>query len=234
MVVHSIWHGAQDERGDEMSGAALELRAWGPLACFTRPETKVERVSYPVMTPSAARGLLEAVFWKPEFRWLVQEIWVLRPIRFLSLLRNEVTARASFHTARSWAPGEGCFAEEERTQRHTLALRDVAYLVRADIELAPGVREDPARYRDQFRRRIARGACAYSPYLGTRECMASFGGRRQDDHPIPVDRELGRILFDIAYDPAGSGRGTPRFFDARLRHGVLRVPDWLHRLPAPC
>jgi CRISPR-associated protein Cas5d len=217
-----------------MGGAPLEVRAWGPLACFTRPETKVERVSYPVMTPSAARGLLEAIFWQPEFRWRVREVWVLRPIRFLSLLRNEVNSRASYHTATSWGPGDGYFAEDDRTQRHTLALRDVAYLIRADVAVAAGVEADPARYRDQFRRRVRRGACAYGPYLGTRECMASFSDRRPDDRPIPVDRDLGRMLLDIAYAADGSGRGAPRFFSAHLRRGVLHVPDSPRPARVPC
>jgi CRISPR-associated protein Cas5d len=212
----------------------LEVRVWGELACFTRPEMKVERVSYPVMTPSAARGLLEAIFWKPQFRWLVREIWVLKPIRFLSILRNEVNSRASAQAARSWGPGDGYYAEEDRAQRHTLALRDVAYVIRADVEVRPGVGEDPAKYRDQFRRRVERGTCAYSPYLGTRECVASFGDRREDDRPIAESHDLGRILFDIAYEQNGSGRGTPRFFDADLRQGVLYVPDALHTVAAQC
>jgi len=195
---------------------------------------KVERVSYPVMTPSAARGVLEAIFWKPQFRWLVREIWVLRPIRVLSLLRNEVNSRASFQSARSWGPGEGYFAEEDRAQRHTLMLRDVAYVVRADVEVRASVGDDPAKYRDQFRRRVDRGACAYSPYLGTRECVASFGRRLPGDQPIAEDLDLGRMLFDIAYDSDGSGRGRPRFFEARLRQGVLRVPDTLHSEDSTC
>lgn len=212
----------------------LEVRVWGELACFTRPEMKVERVSYPVMTPSAARGVLEAIFWKPEFRWLVREIWVLEPIRFFSILRNEVNSRASVQAARSWGPGEGYYAEEDRAQRHTLALRDVAYVIRADVEVRAGVDDDPAKYRDQFRRRVERGASAYSPYLGARECIASFGVRRDDDSPIAESQDLGRMLFDLAYERNGSGRGTPRFFDAELRHGVLRVPDAMHEEIGTC
>jgi CRISPR-associated protein Cas5d len=217
-----------------MNGPPLEMRVWGDLACFTRPELKVERVSYPVMTPSAARGLLEAVFWKPEFRWLVREIWVLQSIRYLPIMRNEVNSRASYQAARSWEPGEGYFAEADRAQRHTLMLRDVEYVIRADVEVRPGIDADPAKYRDQFWRRVDRGACAYSPYLGTRECIASFGRRRPDDKPIPESIDLGRMLFDIAYERDGSGRGTPRFFDARLQSGVLHVPRSLYEEPALC
>src|SRR6266508_6850254 len=116
----------------------LAVRVWGDLACFTRPEMKVERVSYPVMTPSAARGILEAVFWKPEFRWRVQEIWVLKPIRYTSILRNEVNSRQSERAARGWqADGGGYDAAADRAQRHTLGLRDVAYVIAAQIELKP-------------------------------------------------------------------------------------------------
>lgn len=209
-----------------MNGPPLEVRVWGDLACFTRPEMKVERVSYPCMPPSAARGVLEAIFWKPQFRWLVREIWVLRPIRFLSLMRNEVNHRASAQVARGWAPGQAYFADDpdNRAQRHTLALREVAYVVRADVAVQPGIDDDPAKYRDQFRRRVARGACAFAPYLGTRECAAHFGPRQSEERPIAVDLDLGRMLLDIDYEGGGTGRGTPRFFEARLEAGVLRVP----------
>ena len=106
---------------------------WGAMACFTRPEAKVERVTYEVMTPSAARGILEAIYWKPEMRWQIREIRVLRPIRHISLLRNEVKSVAILSTARQWAQqGGGYCADEDRTQRHTLALRDVAYIIVAD------------------------------------------------------------------------------------------------------
>src|SRR5215472_844295 len=104
----------------------IELYVWGKLACFTRPEMKVERVSYEVMTPSAARGMLEAIFWKPEFQWQIREIRVLKPIRYFSILRNEVNSRASYATAqRRIRSGQGYYADEDRSQRHTLCLRDV-------------------------------------------------------------------------------------------------------------
>jgi CRISPR-associated protein Cas5d len=138
----------------------LEVKVWGELACFTRPETKAERVSYPVMTPSAARGILEAIYWKPEFAWRVREIWVLKPIQYLSILRNEVNSRQSEVSARKWEKsGGGYLASEDRAQRHTLALRDVAYLIRADVVLKRHATENEAAYRDQFRRRVQRGQC---------------------------------------------------------------------------
>ncbi len=209
----------------------LEVKLWGDYACFTRPELKVERVTYPVMTPSAARGALEAIFWKPQVAWRVEEIHVLRPIAYASILRNEINDRQSARTARGWARNGGGYdatstdQPKNRTQRHTLALRDVAYLVRAQLVLRDGVGDDIAKYRDQFRRRVARGQCFATPYLGCREFSASFGEPYAGDEPIDRTEDLGLMLLDIDYDPDGSGRGTPRFFHASLEGGVLRVPD---------
>src|SRR5271157_405197 len=151
---------------------------------------KVERVSYPCLTPSAARGVLEAVFWKPQFTWRVRSIDVLHPIRYFSILRNEVTKKASFRLA---ASGVVIVADEDRAQRHTLALRDVAYLIRADIELRDHAKaEDPARFRDQFRRRVASGRCFRQPYLGCRE-FAAFFAEPDGTPPEPLDVDLGAM-----------------------------------------
>jgi len=207
----------------------VEVKVWGELACFTRPEMKVERVSYPVMTPSAARGVLEAVYWKPQFRWLVREIVVLREPAFISILRNEVNSRASERRARSQIEhGAGYYAEEDRAQRHTLALRDVAYVIRADVGVGPGVTESPAKFRDQFRRRVKRGQSFAQPYLGCREFAAWFGEPLGDEKPIDRTEELGSMLFDIDYAAGEQGRGTPLFFSARMASGVLRVPAELY------
>jgi CRISPR-associated protein Cas5d len=186
---------------------------------------KVERVSYPVMTPSAARGVLEAIFWKPEFTWRVEEIWLLRDISYFSILRNEVNSRQSERAAASWArSGGGYDATADRAQRHTLALRGVDYLIRAQMELRPDVTDDVAKYRDQFRRRVADGRCFATPYLGCREFSASFGPPNGSERPVDRDEDLGPMLLAIDYAPDGSGHGRPRFFDARLEHGVLRLP----------
>lgn len=212
------------------NGPPLEVKVWGEFACFTRPEMKAERVSYPLMTPSAARGLLEAIFWKPEFSWQVREIWVLNEIRHFSILRNEVNSKVVVSSARRWAhDGGGYFADEDRAQRHTLALRDVAYLIKADVVLASHATEDVAKYRDQFRRRVNRGQCHHRPYLGCREFAASFGPPDGAEQPVELTDDLGRMLFDLDYASDRSGRGTPRFFPARLEAGVLRVPPELYR-----
>ncbi len=207
-----------------MEWPLLEVKVWGDYACFTRPEMKVERVSYPVMTPSAARGVLEAIFWKPEFRWRVAEIVVLEPVRYWSILRNEVSSRVSERSARGWmASGGGFFADGDRTQRHTLALRDVAYVIRAEPVLLPHATDDIAKYRDQFNRRVRTGRCFATPYLGCREFSAFFGEPGPDDAPRPETSDLGRMLLDLEF--ADNGGMEPRFFDARLDGGVLRVPD---------
>lgn len=199
----------------------VEVKLWGDFACFTRPEMKVERVTYPVMTPSAARGALEAIFWKPQFHWAVREIAVLRPIRYFSLLRNEVNSRASERVARQIVAGERAyFAEDDRAQRHSLVLRDVAYTIKADVLVAPGAGEDPAKFRDQFRRRVQQGRCWHQPYLGCREFSAAFAAS-MGEAPIDVTEDLGRMLLDLEYGSAGA---VPRFFGARLDNGVLRVP----------
>lgn len=217
--------------GTTPSYRPVEVKVWGEYACFTRPEMKVERVSYEVMTPSAARGVLEAIFWKPEFQWRIREIRVLREPRFFSILRNEVTRRA--------VPirPEPFFADDTehrvRAQRHTLALRDVAYVIAADVAVRPGVPVDPAKYRDQFRRRVLRGQCYTAPYLGCREFAASFSLPDSSEQPISRSVDLGRMLFDVDYTRDGNGRGTPRFFEAQLDRGVLRVPQALYHPEAP-
>jgi CRISPR-associated protein Cas5d len=210
-------------------GPPLAVKVWGDFACFTRPEMKVERVSYPVMTPSAARGVLEAIFWKPEFAWRVEDIWVLKPIQYTSLLRNEVNTRASERSAREWMDrGGGFVASEDRAQRHTLALRDVAYLIHARPEPHSGSDADRAKYRDQFRRRVARGQCFATPYLGCREFSASFGPPDGTERPIPESGSLGRMLVEMAYNADGRGSATPRFFEGRLERGVLTVSAGSH------
>ncbi|WP_258360150.1 type I-C CRISPR-associated protein Cas5c [Moorella sulfitireducens] len=208
----------------------LAVKVWGDLACFTRPEMKVERVSYPVMTPSAARGILEAIFWKPEFYWRVRQIEVLKPIRYFSILRNEVNNKMVVSTAQGWAKnGGGYYADQDRAQRHTLALREVAYVIRAEQVPAPHAGDiHPAKYRDQFRRRVERGQCYHRPYLGCREFSAFFGPASANDKPVSHTENLGRMLLDLKYNTGGSGTGKPVFFEARLDNGILRVPQELY------
>jgi CRISPR-associated protein Cas5d len=204
---------------------ALSVRVWGEWACFTRPEMKVERVSYPMMTPTAARGVLEAIFWKPEFRWRIESITVLNPIRYFSILRNEINSRQSDRAATAWRQdGGGYDAAADRSQRHTLGLRDVAYVIKAQIELKPHADADMAKYRDQFRRRVHEGRCFATPFLGCREFSASFAECDGNEKPISLTDDLGPMLLDLSYTTDGSGRGRPQFFNARIDHGVLHIP----------
>lgn len=205
----------------------LSVKVGGDFACFTRPEMKVERVSYPVMTPTAAKGLLESIFWKPEFTWIVREIHVLKPLRYFSIIRNEISARQSDRTAKQWrSTGSGGFyAAENRVQRHTLGLRDVEYIIKADIEVGTGVDEDPAKFRDQFRRRVNSGRCFATPYLGCREFAASFGPVSGDEQSLDLTMDIGSLLWRMEYASDGSGRAVPSFFEARLERGVLVVPQ---------
>ncbi|MFN8524710.1 MAG: type I-C CRISPR-associated protein Cas5c [Chloroflexota bacterium] len=203
----------------------LEVKFWADYACFTRPEMKVERVSYPVPTPSAIEGALCSILWKPEMTWQVVEVWVLNPIKYASILRNEVNSLALESSARAWErEGGGFVASRDRAQRHTLALRDVAYLVKAHAVPKSGADADFAKYRDQFRRRVERGRCFATPYLGCREFSASFGPVAGDEQPIDRTEELGPMLLRINYASGTSGRGAPEFFEARLDDGILRVP----------
>lgn len=203
----------------------VEVKIRGDLACFTRPEMKVERVSYPVMTPTAALGLLANILWKPEFTWHVQEIVVLAPVHYQAIARNEVKNRISYRAAQGWArTGEGGYsAEDDHTPRHTLALRDVEYIIRA-LPLPHDPGQDPAKYRDQFRRRVRNGQCFGTPYLGCREFVASFEEPTGDERAIDQSFAIGKMLLAIEQDAEQSGGLIPRFFDAEVTGGVLRIP----------
>lgn len=206
----------------------FRVRVRGPLACFTRPEMKVERVSYEVMTPSAARGVLEAVLWKPQICWHVHAIEVLAPIRWTSFRRNEVQSHAS--------PRAGeIIADDDRTQRNTVALRDVDYIVTASFALTDKAGRDDgvAKYVEMFLRRLRKGQRHHAPYLGCREFEAIV--ELAGEHPGPidptVDRPLGMMFFDFdwpefvggADHPAGEP-SKPMFFEARMSNGVVHVP----------
>ena len=186
---------------------------------------KVERVSYPIMTPSAGRGVLESICWRSPFTWRIQEIHVLRSVQYFSILRNEVNSRASERVAARWKrEGGGFNSTADRAQRHTLALRDVAYVVRAQIEVNPDVGDNPAKFRDQFRRRVRNGRCFATPYLGCHEFAASFAEPGTAERPFPWTEDRGPMLVDMDYAEDWSGRGTPVFFEARIERGVLGVP----------
>jgi CRISPR-associated protein Cas5d len=202
------------------------LRARGPLACFTRPEFKVERVSYAVMTPSAARGLLEAVLWKPAITWHVERIRVLKEIRFTAFRRNEVNSKAPPPKAATIENGGLAplyFADEDRAQRNTLALSHVDYVIEAHFTMTDkaGPDDNLGKFADMFKRRVEKGQHFHQPYLGCREFVADV--LLADDAPraIKESRDLGLMLWDIRFSDDGN---APIFFPARLRDGVLEIP----------
>jgi CRISPR-associated protein Cas5d len=196
----------------------VSVQVWGDAALFTRPELKVERVSYEIMSPSAAVGVLEAVYWKPEFSWRVSSIEVLNPIKQFTQRRNETTDLASLADAASGRRRIDTVAH--RVQRNAVCLRDVAYRIHAQVELREHATKPAAAYRDQFRRRVTRGSCFSQPYLGTREFTGYFGDV-DDRGPIDVTEDLGIMLHSVdhATTPASF-----TWFTARLDRGVLHVP----------
>lgn len=213
--------------------APLQVKVWGDYALFTQPEMKVERFSYPVMSPSAARGILEAIFWKPEFRWIIKEIHVLKPIRYQSILRNEVSKVIPERTMIGKTRSD-YYVDDDRQQRNSLVLRDVMYKIVADIELTERATEDIAKYRDIFRRRVKKGQCFQRPYLGCREFAAFFAEVESGDHSLPFDYEIGTMLFDLQYPASTKELAVPIFFDAYVKQGILHVPSDLYKAVRKC
>ena len=208
------------------------LEVWGPYACFTRPELKVERVSYDVITPSAARAIFEAIFWKPAIRWEVTKIEVLNPIKWDSIRRNEVGALASMKKKQ-------IFANEKIQQRNTLMLKDVRYRIHAKLVFIPvgkrgeqskssGSDENPMKYYSMFERRAKQGQCFNQPYLGCREFSCYFKLVEDTDTveqpPISESKDLGIMLYDM--DFSNKENISPMFFRANMENGEIKVPSF--------
>ena len=204
---------------------SMLIEAWGDYACFSRPEMKTERVSYDIMTPSAARGLIEAIFWHPGLRYSIDRIYLLNPIRFTNIRRNEVKAALLASAALRAAKGGEApvlYTSQEIQQRAAMVLRDVHYVIECHFDMtdraAPG--DNPGKFQDILRRRLTKGQCYHMPYFGCREFQASFrkwhGGKIR---AIDLTQDLGWMLYDLDYtDPQNI---QPQFFRARLEHGVL-------------
>jgi CRISPR-associated protein Cas5d len=218
----------------------VRLHVSGDRACFTRPEMKVERVSYDVITPSAARGILDAIHWKPAFRWKIERLFVLNPVRFDVIRRNEVAGRIS---ARNIVKARNAgsldildyYVDRDRQQRAALVLRDVAYVIEASVVLTAQAddSETTIKHVEIFARRARRGQCFHQPCLGVREFAAEFTTCEGDPPPCHESlrgvRDLGWMLLDIdfAQDMAA------HFFPAVMRDGVIEVPPFLPAAPAP-
>ena len=213
------------------------LEVWGDYACFTRPELKVERVSYDVITPSAARAIFEAIFWKPAIRWQITKIEVLKPIKWVNIRRNEVGAVAAQNPI---------FIEDKRQQKNSLMLQDVCYRIWAKLEFIPISKrpesknplidreeyellrkdENPGKYNAMFERRARKGQCFNQPYLGTRECVASFRFvdyyNEELQSPIPETKDLGIMLYDMDFKEKST---DATFYRAKMENGVIVVPS---------
>ena len=207
---------------------SIMVETWGDYALFTRPEMKVERVSYDVMTPSAARGLLESIYWHPGMKWIIDRIYVMKPVKFANFRRNEVSEKLASSKARSVMNGsEGELYINTKDciqQRAAMLLQDVHYVIDAHFVLTEkaGQGDNTGKFIDIMRRRVERGQCFHQPYFGTREFPAFFrvwkGGIPTTAYPNET-RDLGFMLYDMDYSDMENIR--PQFFRASLRNGVL-------------
>jgi CRISPR-associated protein Cas5d len=245
----------------------VSVKVWGPWACFTRPELKVERLSYPLMTPSAARGVLDAILFKPQMAWHVRRITVLKPwwlpddparppYQLVGIRRNEIQGKIAPRTVSTWiedpsqvepylvdSAGRESVQGQNRTQRNTLALRDVAYLIEASPLLTP-LANEPRRkplgddepdgqdteikYVAMFNRRVQKGQCFHRPYLGCREFACDFASPDGTERPVAWSERLGLMLYDLQFGANNGNR--PGFFEAEVKDGVLHCDT---RNPGP-
>lgn len=210
---------------------SFRVEVWGEYACFSRPEMKVERVSYDVMTPSAARGLLEAIYWHPGMRWIIDRIHVVNPIRFTNIRRNEVTEKVNSGSAMSAANRNimpaPIIASDCIAQRATMALRDVRYVIEAHFEMTGEANptDNEGKFTDIMRRRLEKGQFYHQPCFGTREFITYFKpceALPECPDELRGERDLGWMLLDMDYSDKSNIK--PMFFRAVLRDGVLDVP----------
>lgn len=208
---------------------SVKMEVWGEYACFSRPELKVERVSYDVPTPSAARGMLESIYYHPGLKWHIDRIYVLNPIRFVNLRRNEVKSKILASSILSEINGKSgsCIDRgADIQQRAAMMLRDVHYVIEAHFDMtdqaAPS--DNPGKFQDIIKRRLRRGQCFHQPYLGCRECTAHFQLWEREAIPaISESRDLGLMLFDMDYSDLQNIQ--PMFFRAKMGNGVIDLTD---------
>jgi len=206
----------------------LSVKVWGDFACFTRPEMKVERVSYDVMTPSAARGILEAILWKPAIKWNIEKIEILKPIRWISVRRNELESKIAYSnitsTMKAGKGNLGIYIEEERQQRAGLFLRDVAYVIHANFEMtdAVGPNDNMKKFEEMFERRVSNGQCHHMPCFGNREFSTYFAPIDGNEKPIDIEqKDLGYMLYDMDFD---AEEIPALFFRAEIKNGAVQIP----------
>lgn len=214
-------------------GMGVKVRVWGDYALFTRPEMKVERCSYDVITPSAARGILEAVYWHPGMRWVVDKIYVKNPIQFTSVRRNEVKSKIlASNVLQVYNGGDKPLyinSKAEIVQRASILLTKVEYVIQAHFEMTEqaNATDNPGKFKDIIMRRLRRGECYHMPYFGCREFPANFALYEEEDVDTAYDnveeKDLGFMLFDMDYTDKQDIR--PMFFRAVMRYGVLDLQD---------
>lgn len=201
------------------------VEVWGPMACFTRPEMKTERVSYDIPTPSAARGIIESIYFHPGLRWTIDRIWVMNPIQFMNVRRNEVGSKISASNIMQEANGgkrSSIITSQDIQQRAAMVLKDVRYIIEAHFDMTDkaNASDNPGKFQDIVKRRLRKGACYSTPYLGTRECTAHFrlweGGEIK---AIDETRDLGYMLYDMDYTNLDNIQ--PMFFRAKMEHGCI-------------
>lgn len=211
----------------------VKVKVWGDYALFARPEMKVERCSYDVMTPSAARGILEAIYWHPGMRWKIDKIYVKNPIRFTSVRRNEVKSKISANNVLRVYNGAKkplyICSKEEIVQRASVILCDVSYVIEAHFEMTERANEtdNPGKFKDIIMRRLRRGECYHMPYFGCREFPAHFCLCEEEEiqtaySEVP-EKDLGFMLFDMDYSDKANIQ--PMFFRAVMKNGVLNLKN---------
>ena len=219
------------------------IEVWGDFALFTRPEMKVERVSYPAITPSACRAIYEAILWKPAIEWQIKRVEILSPIKWLSVRRNEVGTKLSTRNAQSMMNGKGkndyvIIIDDNRQQRASLLLKDVRYRIYADFIMTDkaGKADNRVKFVQMFERRAKKGQCFYQPYLGCREFSAHFEyieldknnqplfeGSENNTMPIAENQDMGYMLYDLDFSTIDDPQ--PMFFHAQMKDGVISIPD---------
>ncbi len=214
-------------------GLGIKVRVWGNYALFSRPEMKVERCSYDIMTPSAARGIMEAVYWHPGMRWIIDKIHVVNPVSFTSVRRNEVKSKISAGNVLRVYNGADkplyISSKAEIVQRASLILRNVEYVINAHFEMTEHANEsdNPGKFKDIIMRRLRKGECFHMPYFGCREFPANFRLCEEEEIKTAYDdveeKDLGFMLFDMDYSDPNNIQ--PMFFRAVMKHGVLDLRD---------
>lgn len=208
---------------------SVQMEVWGDYACFSRIELKIERVSYDVPTPSAARGIIESIYYHPGLKWHIDKIYVMNPIRFTSIRRNEVKSKISANKIMKEANGKGASyidRKKDIEQRATMMLRNVHYVIEAHFEMTDQANEsdNPGKFQDIIKRRLRRGQAYSQPYLGTRECTAHFGLWEGGEIPTILEtRDLGYMLYDLDFSDPNDIQ--PMFFRAKLENGVIDLTN---------